>query len=48
MAIKVGDRLPDGTLMELGPTGPAPINVAEVTKGKKIAIFGIPGAFTPT
>jgi len=48
MAIKVGDRLPEGTLMELGGSGPAPVNVAEATKGKKIAIFGTPGAFTPT
>ena len=48
MAIKAGDRVPDGTLMELGASGPAPVNVAEATKGKKIAIFGIPGAFTPT
>jgi cytochrome c peroxidase len=48
MAIKVGDRLPDGTLMELGPSGPAPHSVAEITRGKKIAVFGLPGAFTPT
>jgi cytochrome c peroxidase len=48
MAIKVGDRLPEGTLLELGASGPAPVNVAEATKGKKIAIFGIVGAFTPT
>ena len=48
MAIKVGDRLPEGTLMELGAQGPAPVNVAEATKGKKVVIFGIPGAFTPT
>jgi cytochrome c peroxidase len=48
MAIKVGDRLPEGTLMELGASGPAPVNVGEATKGKKIAIFGIVGAFTPT
>jgi hypothetical protein len=48
MAIKVGDRLPEGTLMELGASGPAPVNVAEATKGKKIAVFGIVGAFTPT
>ena len=47
-AIKVGDRLPEGTLMELGAQGPAPVNVTEATKGKKIVIFGIPGAFTPT
>ena len=48
MAIKAGDRLPDGQLMELGASGPAPVNVAEATKGKTIAVFGIPGAFTPT
>ena len=47
MAIKAGDRLPDGQLMELGASGPAPVNVAEATKGKKIAVFGIPGALTP-
>jgi len=48
MAIKVGDRLPEGTLMELGANGPAPVNVSEATRGKKIVVFGIPGAFTPT
>jgi peroxiredoxin len=48
MAIKVGDRLPEGTLTELGPSGPTPVNVTEAAKGKKIVIFGIPGAFTPT
>ena len=48
MAIKAGDRLPDGTLMELGPNGPAPVNVTEATRGKKVVVFGIPGAFTPT
>src|SRR5919197_3929220 len=55
MAIKVGDRLPDGTLTELisderpGCTvGPNAFNVADLTKGKKIVIFGLPGAFTPT
>jgi glutaredoxin/glutathione-dependent peroxiredoxin len=55
MAIKVGDRLPDGTLTELvteerpGCTvGPNPFNVADLTKGKRIVIFGVPGAFTPT
>ena len=48
MAIKAGDRLPEGTLMELGASGPSPVNVSEATKGKKIAIFAIVGAFTPT
>lgn len=55
MTLKVGDRLPGATLMEFNetetpgcPIGPAPVKVAEATKGKKIVIFGLPGAFTPT
>jgi peroxiredoxin len=55
MAIKVGDRLPDGTLTELiseerpGCTvGPNAFKVGDLTKGKRIVIFGVPGAFTPT
>lgn len=55
MAIKVGDRIPDGTLTELitedrpGCTvGPNAFQVADLAKGKKIVIFGLPGAFTPT
>ncbi len=54
--IKVGDRLPDGKLNEATefdeaagcPLNPQEISVAEATKGKKIAIFALPGAFTPT
>ena len=55
MTIKVGDRLPDGKLSESTefdanscPMAPKEVNVAEATKGKKIAIFGLPGAYTPT
>ena len=55
MAIKVGDRIPDGTLTEMVDTeregctiGPNAFAVGDITKGKKIAIFGLPGAFTPT
>jgi len=55
MAIKVGDRLPDGTVTEMIDTetpgctiGPNNFSVAELTKGKRIVIFGLPGAFTPT
>ncbi len=54
--IKVGDRLPDGKLSEATefddaagcPKNPRDISVAEATKGKKIAIFALPGAYTPT
>ena len=55
MPIKPGDRLPDGVLEEFNetdapgcPVGPAKINVGEAARGKKIVIFGLPGAFTPT
>ena len=52
--IKVGDRIPEATLyesIEFGdacPLSPKPINVAEAAKGKRIVIFGLPGAYTPT
>ena len=55
MTIKVGDRLPEGTLQEFievegnGCTvGPNTFKVEDLVKGKKIAIFALPGAFTPT
>ena len=55
MTIKIGDRLPEGTLSEYVEVasegcsiGPNTFNVADLAKGKKIAIFGLPGAFTPT
>jgi peroxiredoxin len=55
MTIKVGDRLPPGTLSEYievetaGCTlGPNEFKVEDLTRGKKVVIFGLPGAFTPT
>ena len=55
MTIKSGDRLPEGNLQEFievegnGCTvGPNTFKVQDLAKGKKIAIFGLPGAFTPT
>ena len=55
MAIKPGDKLPEGTLTEMidqetpGCTiGPNNFNVADLAKGKRIVVFGLPGAFTPT
>jgi peroxiredoxin len=48
MTIKVGDKLPDGTLYEMGEDGPKPLSVAELTQGKRVVFFGLPGAFTPT
>lgn len=46
--IKVGDSVPDATLTEMTGDGPSPSKVADSVKGKKIAVFGLPGAFTPT
>jgi glutaredoxin/glutathione-dependent peroxiredoxin len=55
MAVKVGDRLPEGTLTEMIDVetpgcsiGPNAFAVGDLAKGKRIAIFGLPGAFTPT
>ncbi len=54
MTIKIGDRIPDATLSETTefgefcPVSPANISVAEAMKGKRIVVFGLPGAFTPT
>ena len=48
MAIKVGDKLPEATFTTMGPEGPKPITTAELTAGKTVALFALPGAFTPT
>ncbi len=48
MTIKIGDRLPDVTFMAMGPDGPMPRSTDDVFSGKKVAIFAVPGAFTPT
>ena len=48
MTIKVGDKLPEATFMIMGASGPAKTTAAEVFKGKKVALFAVPGAFTPT
>lgn len=49
MAISPGARLPEATLMTIGDNGrPAPVALAERLKGRKVVIFGLPGAFTPT
>lgn len=46
--IKTGMKLPDATLMEMTGDGPAPVATAELLGGRKVALFGVPGAFTPT
>ena len=47
--IKVGDKLPEATFTTMGDDGnPKPITTAEAFHGKKVALFAVPGAFTPT
>jgi peroxiredoxin len=46
--IKAGDKLPNGTLFEMGKDGPQPVQVDDLVRGKRVVIFGLPGAFTPT
>ncbi len=54
MSIQIGDRIPDVTLTESTgfgeacPLAPEPVKVGEAVRGKRIVIFGLPGAYTPT
>ena len=48
MPIQVGARLPDATFMTMSGEGPRQVTTAEVFAGKRVALFAVPGAFTPT
>ncbi|MGZ5918093.1 MAG: redoxin family protein [Methyloceanibacter sp.] len=48
MSIKIGHRLPEATFRVLGPEGITPLSTKEVFGGKKVVLFAVPGAFTPT
>ena len=48
MTIKVGDKIPQATLMQMKDGKPGPITTAELFDGKKVVLFALPGAFTPT
>lgn len=48
MTIAVGDKLPEATLVEMTSDGPAPRTTSEIFGGRKVALFSVPGAFTPT
>jgi len=48
MTIKIGDKLPAGTLYEMHEDGPKPVAVADLVASRRVVFFGLPGAFTPT
>jgi peroxiredoxin len=48
MTIQVGDRIPEATLYHMTPDGPQAITTEEIFSGKKVVLFALPGAFTPT
>jgi len=48
MTIKVGDKLPNVTIAQGTAEGPKPVSTDEFFKGKTVALFALPGAFTPT
>ena len=48
MTIKVGDKVPNGTFMQMKDGKPTPVTTDELFNGKKVVFFALPGAFTPT
>ena len=48
MTVHVGDKVPSATLMEMQDGGPKPVKTDDLFAGKKVVVFALPGAFTPT
>jgi peroxiredoxin len=48
MTIKVGDKVPSATLMQMKGGAPQPVKTDDLFSGKKVVVFALPGAFTPT
>ena len=48
MAIAIGDQIPQVTLKTMGEKGPEDLDMGELCSGKKVVLFAVPGAFTPT
>jgi peroxiredoxin len=48
MSIKVGERMPEGKFKTMSESGPKDLSTGELFNGKKVVLFSVPGAFTPT
>ena len=48
MALSTGDKIPSATLTQMGADGPQPVTTEDLFAGKKVVLFAVPGAFTPT
>ena len=48
MSISVGDKLPEATFLTMTAEGPTQMTTADVFDGRKVVLFAVPGAFTPT
>ena len=48
MTIQVGDKIPEGMFTVMGAEGPTGLSTADLFVGKKVVLFAVPGAFTPT
>ena len=48
MTINVGDKMPKGQFTRMGANGPEPVSTDNLFNGKKVVLFSVPGAFTPT
>ena len=48
MGVQVGDSIPEATMNIMGDKGPQKITTADIFSGKKVVLFAVPGAFTPT
>lgn len=48
MSVKVGDRMPEGKFKVMGENGPKDLSTDELFRGKRVVLFSVPGAFTPT
>jgi peroxiredoxin len=48
MTVQIGDKVPSATLMEMQEGGPKPVKTDDLFAGKKVVVFALPGAFTPT